>query len=443
MSPALPLQINCPQCRAPFTALVHSIIDVGKEPQLKPVLLRGQINLVRCPHCGMTGMLSVPILYHDPQKELLLVFIPPQVGLNAQDRERIIGNMVQALMADTPAEQRRGYFLNPRQMLTMQSLVETILEADGITKEMLEEQAKRVRLLRTLLEVYDNEDKLKAAIEEHRSEIDYPFFVLLSATLEDAMVGGQQELAEQLADLREALLEMTAVPIPEPLPPGSTREDLINALLAAADEETQLGLVLANQPMVDYAFFQALTSRIEAAVSTGQESEAARLRALRDDVLEIAEALERQARAAQEHAAALLREILNSPEPKTAIRQHLGEIDALFLVVLASALQAAEQAKNEPLVAKLRALQEDVRQAIRENMPPEINFVNELLEAEYPAETGKLLREKGGEFGDRLPSLLTALADEIEAHRPETATRLRELHAQLTKIGHPNHGSKP
>ncbi len=51
-----------------------------------------------------------------------------------------------------PAEKRKGYLFNPQTMFTYQTLIDKILEADGITKEMIEAQQKRIGLIQRLLE---------------------------------------------------------------------------------------------------------------------------------------------------------------------------------------------------------------------------------------------------------------------------------------------------
>ena len=40
--------------------------------------------------------------------------------------------------------------LNPRRTFTMQGMIDTILQEDGITKEMLEERRKKLELVQTL-----------------------------------------------------------------------------------------------------------------------------------------------------------------------------------------------------------------------------------------------------------------------------------------------------
>jgi hypothetical protein len=43
-----------------------------------------------------------------------------------------------------PQEQRKAYLLRPQSMFTFQTMIEKILEADGITKQMIEDQQNRL-----------------------------------------------------------------------------------------------------------------------------------------------------------------------------------------------------------------------------------------------------------------------------------------------------------
>src|SRR4051812_4175281 len=101
--------VRCPNCRQPVQANLYSIIDVGKQPQLKDALLRGQINAINCPHCGYRGMLGSPVLYHDPAKQMALVLMPMELGLKRDEEERQIGKLTNALIESTPQEQRKMY----------------------------------------------------------------------------------------------------------------------------------------------------------------------------------------------------------------------------------------------------------------------------------------------------------------------------------------------
>src|ERR671930_1388121 len=133
--------VRCPNCGNPVSASIYSIVDVGKQPTLKNALLRGQVNAIACPTCGYRGVLANPFIYHDPAKQLALILLPMELGLKREDEERQIGRLSNALMESHPPEQRKMYMLQPKRMLSFQSLTEEILQADGITKEMLDKQA--------------------------------------------------------------------------------------------------------------------------------------------------------------------------------------------------------------------------------------------------------------------------------------------------------------
>jgi hypothetical protein len=70
-------QINCPNCKSPIMADVQQLFDVAQDPSSKSRLLSGFSNFVQCQVCGYQGALATPIVYHDPEKELLLKFDQP------------------------------------------------------------------------------------------------------------------------------------------------------------------------------------------------------------------------------------------------------------------------------------------------------------------------------------------------------------------------------
>jgi hypothetical protein len=46
----------------PFTAEIHQVIDVGRNPELKRRLLSGGLNVAACPSCGFAAQLGTPML---------------------------------------------------------------------------------------------------------------------------------------------------------------------------------------------------------------------------------------------------------------------------------------------------------------------------------------------------------------------------------------------
>jgi len=431
MTPALPIEVTCPQCGTKYVAQVQSIVDVGQDPRLKFLLLRGQLNTVVCPSCGALGAVSTPLLYHDPQKELLLLFFPPRLNLSMEDRERLTGSLVNALMSTLPTEERKGYFLNPRTVLTTQGLIDEILKADGMTQEMINKQRARGQLLQDLLTAFDDDEQLQALIEQHEEEIDYSFFLTLAAAAEGSAAAGQKEVTERLLNLRDILLDRLSVTLPEPLPLDTPRAEVVDRILAAKDEESRRALVSYNRPLLDYAFFQELTRRIEQA--TPEEAEF--LRSLRTDLLEMVEQLDREAQAVQQTKIQMLQDVLASPDPTQTLRERKEEIDMLFLAILGAALRSAQERGEVEEVQRLEAVNEAALAILQEDLPPELRFVNDLLVAEYPQETQKLLRERRAEWNAEFSELLSALAEDLETQgRTESAQRLRDIRTQAEAI---------
>src|SRR5512147_2184623 len=144
-------QIACPRCKSPVAANVEQLFDVTQDPAAKQRLMSGQTNYVRCPVCKYEGRLATPIVYHDNEKELLLTFFPPELGLPLNEQEKIIGPLIKQVMDRLPAEKRKAYLLKPVPNLTYESMMQLILSKDGITPEMLKEQQDRVSIIERLL----------------------------------------------------------------------------------------------------------------------------------------------------------------------------------------------------------------------------------------------------------------------------------------------------
>ena len=84
-------QMNCPQCRQPIVVDVHQLFDIGANPDEKQIFLSGIHNIAQCQSCGFQGMVATPLVYHDPEKELLLTYVPTEMALPMEEQERIKG----------------------------------------------------------------------------------------------------------------------------------------------------------------------------------------------------------------------------------------------------------------------------------------------------------------------------------------------------------------
>jgi hypothetical protein len=424
---------------------VLTIIDAHKDPEAKAMFLSGRINVAACPQCGHAGVLSTPIVYHDPGKELLFTYVPAELGLPETEQQHIIGDLTNRVMSSLPPEQRKGYLLRPRSFLRLEGMVEAILEADGITPEMLKAQQAKADLLERLIRE-ESDDARRAIAQENDKQLDYEFFQILTLNLELAQADGQEEMVNQLLELRRQLLEWTTTghevadredAIRE-LGSEISREGLLDKLIEAsrAGEDTKVDTMIAvGRPAIDYSFYQQLTSRIEAAEDSGDISEADSLKALRERVLDVTAEIDAEMQRATQQASQLLKQMLGSDDLEASVRSNLDQVDELFLNALAMNLQAAEQAGRTEEMQRLQQVGDIIVQLIQESQPPEIQFVNSLLTADYPDGSQELLEQNKEKLDEQMLELMHLIEGDLRrSGRAELAQRLAGIQEQAASL---------
>lgn len=429
--------INCPNCGTPYPAQVFSVVDAGQDPVLKSLMLSGQLNMALCPRCGAGGPLTAPLLYHDPAHDFLGVFVPQQIPVNEQ--QKVIGDLSRRLMNGLPQEARRGYMLTPKQFLSFQSLLEAVLEHEGITREMLDKQRRQIQLIEQAAMALQDPEGLKLLVRERDAEMDDEFFTLLGMVLDSSANSNDVAGARELVELRERLIELTTwgqgvqkqrAAVAQ-LRADTTEVELVDLMIAADDERVVDALALAGRPLVTYAFFQELTNRIEAAAQRGNTAEAERLTTLRQHVLEFSQRLDQAQQAAMQQYNALLGEILSAADVEQAVAERAPYIDQNFLSVVSANLQEAEKRGATAAVRRLQQVWDAAVASINQSSPPEVALVNQLLMAEYPGETRKLLAEHRDLVTADFIDALSELAEQMEAEGvADMATRLRQIRSQ-------------
>jgi len=443
------VQIKCPNCQQPILADIEQLFDVGVDPDAKQRLLSGSFNQISCPICGYQGMASSQIVYHDPAKELLITYTPPEMGLNHDEQERRLGSLINQVVNNLPAERRKAYLLQPQTAFTLQGLIEKILEADGITKEMIDGQQKRLDLIQRLL-VIDDDERFAEMVKQEDVIIDAEFFMILRSIAENAALSGNQDAVQQLTEIQNKLLPLTtfgqelqaqeaeiqaAVKDLQELGEGITREQLLDLLINTSND-TRLGvLVSLTRPGLDYQFFQLLSERIDRERGDGR----ARLVELRDKLLELTEEIDRQMEARAAEARSLVDKISQAHDIENAMMQALPAVDEFFVNELETAIK---QAESEGDLEKLQKYQQmkSVLQKISQETSPEIGLIEELLEvpedenqiAEWRAVMDAHRDQITPEFVNALANITNQASENPDADE-KFVDRLRELNRQALR----------
>jgi len=418
--------VTCPQCGVPFQVPVFSIIDVKRQPELKTALLSGQLNAAQCPSCGRVSYIAGPLLYHDPDKEFLAVYIPMEANIPESERQKIIGELTNALMNALPAEERKGYLFTPQQYFDLENLIRKILEMDGITPEMIEASQKKIELVEKLLKLQGDELAFNMAVSENQDLLDREFFMILADAIERYKALGQEDQVKALEALRERLMPVTEFgrrllkqrKAVEALGPHPSREQIQKAILDGDLEEVE-AIAIAALPMLDYTFFQWLTEQIEKA--SGEERE--RLEAKRDLILKLMETLRKIDEEATRSAERVASELIKAEDLEQAIQELSPLINERVIEVLVSQLAVAQAQGATELAERIQRVLNTLQDIVSQSVPPEMALIFELLEADYPNGTKALLEQKRELLNDTFFTLLDAFiknAQEDASYNPKT-----------------------
>ena len=366
--------VSCPNCKTRFTAPIETIIN-GQDPALKSAFLQGRLNVTQCPQCGLVSPLGVPLLYYDLEKELALVLVTDGLLLDPNTQQKMIGDLTNRLVNSLPADQRKFYLFNPKQFLSLESMVKAILEADGITEEMLQAQAAKAKLIEEFLQA-ENEADLRTKVKEHDAQLDREFFEILTASIQTMQMEGNTAGAQTLFTLRAFLAQLSTqgkqavqeIDAELGLAFVKSQEDLLERLKKAANDEEFENLITAGYPLLDYSFFQKLTGQIDQAIKAKDRATEKALTDLRSKILEFKARQEEETRAAMQQAAQLLKEIVQSGDPAKVLAQKLDQIDDAFFAVLSVNAEEARRQKQEQVAQTMDLIGNMAISMLRERM---------------------------------------------------------------------------
>ncbi|MBL8116066.1 MAG: CpXC domain-containing protein [Anaerolineae bacterium] len=446
--PTVQTTIQCIQCRQPFRATVQSLIDPDQNPQAKISLLSGNINASPCPHCGTVNTIMTPLLYHDASKELLISYVPMELGLSKDAQEKAIGDMMREVTGNLPQGAFKAYLLQPRQALTTQGLIEQVLQADGVTPQMMQEQRDRVKLIEVFVQAPP--EAIPGLVQQHDDRIDAQFIQTMTLLIQQFLNEGREQVAEQVAAVQNLIVELSTfgrqlihesqeqeAVVAEvanqinALGPNAQRSDFLNLTVSYAGDVQRLqALVGLVRPVFDYQFFQELTDF----TSKSPADDRGNLEELRDTLLQLTSMVDQQAQAAMQEAVQLLRAIMGSPQPDELIQANLPMIDYTFMQILSANIQEATQRGDINASARLKDIYQRVVAALQANMPPELRFINELLNTPEESEAIRLIIDRAGEFGDSLLGALDAVEQQLLAQgNPRLLQRFDVIRRELTQ----------
>lgn len=169
-------QIKCPKCAQMAEINVWSSITVEDSKDLKEELLKGKINIFKCPSCSAQALLPVPLLYHDKDKKLMISFTPTN---DEMQKKQLFSQIKKSSKNSGELENFEEY--NLRFLSNYDELLEKILVFDNGLHD------KVIEVLKVLILMQDSEkandrmvvfgkidgDDLEFLIKDNKEEMFY------------------------------------------------------------------------------------------------------------------------------------------------------------------------------------------------------------------------------------------------------------------------------
>lgn len=204
-----PTDVTCPSCGQSFRTEVWLTIDRVERPDLVDRLMDGELSVAVCPHCGVEGGITHPLLLHDGLRREVFCAVPLSVKGPDAARE-MVSELLQGLVAAIAPQERLPYL----------GEVELVPELDGLRALLIEQalaadSAMEHRRLAVALEDLLNaadQQAFQHVMAEHRQQLlDPGADDALEILLKEARASGDRELQRRAREARAILGRMRMI----------------------------------------------------------------------------------------------------------------------------------------------------------------------------------------------------------------------------------------
>jgi len=217
MAQSFEIQITCPRCGTEFETTGHTLVDMADEADAEVLwqLQNGSLNNAVCPNCQNSGLVPVPVVLHDPEREMLLAFVPNAQELDEQTLGELIGPVLQTFITSVPEEKQADYLFEPivtDEPAALQAAARGELEGQDFDEEDEEyeddeeveelspeeqrQMAQRVELLQSLFESPDSLQRI-STLRQYKFLVDDFFQQMVEVLMQQAQQA-QPEVVPQL-----------------------------------------------------------------------------------------------------------------------------------------------------------------------------------------------------------------------------------------------------
>jgi preprotein translocase subunit SecA len=208
---------------------------------------------------------------------------------------------------------------------------------------------------------------------------------------------------------------------------GLTREKLLELILSAPNDARLRAYVSLARGGMDYQFFQMLTEKIDQAA--GDEN--ARLESIRDKLLDFTNEMDKQLEARYKQAQEFIESLLAKDDVVQAVQENLDRFSQDAVDVVNQMLRQASEKNDYTRMGKLQKMVEVLRQA---STPPEVEFIEHLLDALDDASLEKMMSDNANMVNDQFMEALISLVAQVDQAAEQGNPEAKALSEKLNKV---------
>jgi len=177
----------------------------------------------------------------------------------------------------------------------------------------------------------------------------------------------------------------------------------------------------------DYQFFQLLTEKIDKASA----EEKTRLEATRDKLLEFTNEIDKQMEARYKEAQAFVESLLTQDDVVKAVRDNLDGFSQDSVDIVNQMLRQASEKNDYTRMGKLQKMVEVLREV---STPPEVAFVEQLLDAPDQVTLEKMLDDNKALINDQFMQALIGLVAQVDQASEQGNPEAKALSEKLSGV---------
>jgi hypothetical protein len=178
---------------------------------------------------------------------------------------------------------------------------------------------------------------------------------------------------------------------------------------------------------MDYQFFQSLSEKIDNA--SGDEK--SKLASIREKLLDFTNEADKQIEARYKNAQEIVETILAKDDVVKGVQENIQNINQDVVDIANQMLRQASEKNDYARMGKLQKMIEILRQA---STPPEVEFIEHLLDAPDDASLDKMLEDNKDMVNDQFMEALIGLVAQVDQAAEQDNPEAKALSEKLSKV---------